>query len=130
MTKMTAEQLNSRLNQFTGTENWHRYNGLFPKMLLTDGALYLAENAGAYWIFDAICSHQRKALKDPMLRNFQFWTLKVSPDKKAVLTCERDSNDIAITQKLEYTDFPLPEIKIWVQPIGDGNYCAYLPSEH
>lgn len=42
-----------------------------------------------------------------MLREIQFWNLQVKPDNSAVLTCERDEDDIALTQEIEYTDFPL-----------------------
>jgi hypothetical protein len=35
----------------------------------------------------------------------------------------------AITQAIEYTDFPLPEIDIWVQRSGEDMF-ALLPSEY
>jgi len=66
-----------------------------------------------------------------MLREIQFWTLKVNgcPDgqhfESATVVCERDSGDIAFQQTIEATDFPLREIEIWV-----GNGVMYLPSEH
>lgn len=44
------------LSQFYGTENLYRWNSL-TKSVLTDGCKYLAEVAGAYWLFDAIDSH-------------------------------------------------------------------------
>lgn len=130
MSKATAAEITAGMANFYGTETWHRWSILFPKMLLTDGAKYLAEKAGAFWLMDAIASHQPKALKDRMLRDMQFWTLKVNADKTAVLTCERDSGNVAITQKIEYTDFPLPEIKLYVGPMGDGQYTILLPSEY
>lgn len=126
----SAEEIKSGMNQFTGTETWTRYSPIFPMMLLTEGALWLAENCEAFWLMDAIASHQPKALKDPRLREYQFWTLKVNADKSAKLICERDTNDIAIQQKIEYTTFPLPEIKLYVGPMGDGKYCVLLPSEY
>jgi hypothetical protein len=51
----------SDLAGFTGTTKWHRWSPLFPKMVMTDGALYVAENAGkhgAFWLMDAIASYQ------------------------------------------------------------------------
>jgi hypothetical protein len=42
------------LAQFTGTERYHRIN---RKCLLTDGARYLAEEAGAFWLMDAAASY-------------------------------------------------------------------------
>ena len=41
------------LSQFTGTENWYRHN-LNTDILYTDGAKYVAETAGAYWLLDEI----------------------------------------------------------------------------
>lgn len=122
------------LGQFIGTENWHQYSKLFPRILLTDGALFVAQNGGengAFWLMDAIASHQPKALKNPSLRDFQLWELKVSNDKFAVLTCRPDSNEKAvITQRISYTDFDLPSIKFYCEPMGEGRWCILFPSEH
>ena len=129
----TAAEINEGLNQFTGTEHYHRYSPLFPKMLLSDGVLWLCENADCLWLADAVASHQPKAMKDASLRDMQFWTLKVhgESNKSATLTCERDTDDVAITQEIEYTDFPLPEIKLYVGPATeDGEMLCYLPSEY
>ena len=70
-----------------------------------------------------------------MLRDMQFWTLSVK-DNSAALICERDEGDIVIRQNIEYTDFPLPSIRIWLEAgaaIIDGTersvMVAMLPSE-
>jgi hypothetical protein len=117
------------LQQFTGTEQYHRWSPLFKNYAITDGVKYMCDKANAYWLIDAIASYYGDVIKDPMLADMQFWKLKVNPDKSAVLTCERDTDDVAITQKIPYTDFPLPEIKLWVAQ-GDEGYVIYLPSEH
>ena len=128
---LKPDEITQGLSNFHGTEKYHRFSILFPKMVLTDGAKWLGDNAECFWLFDAIASHQKQAMKDPMLKEMQFWTLKVNSDKTATLICERDTDDVAITQKIEHTDFPLEEIKIWVAPSGDENsYTLYLPSEH
>jgi hypothetical protein len=83
--------------QFTGTEGYIRWSPLFPRMVLTDGTKFVAENgggAGAYWLMDAIASHQPKALKDERLREMQFWNLTVTEKdggNTAILTCRADS---------------------------------------
>lgn len=46
------------LNRFTGTEQWHRFNSMMRDCLLTDGAKYVADEAGAYWLMDIIGSAQ------------------------------------------------------------------------
>lgn len=43
----------SDLSQFTGTEQWYQH-GINRKVLFTDGAKYVADTAGAYWLLDEI----------------------------------------------------------------------------
>lgn len=124
----------SMLAQFSGTDEPHQYSMLFRRTLLSDGAKYVADNGGghgAYWLMDAIASHQIKAMKNARLREFQVWKLKVNHKSgHAVLTCQEDSDvKPAITQRIEYTDFDLDEIKLYVE--FDGKYqMIMLPSEH
>ncbi len=125
----------SELSQFTGTETWHRWSALFPRMVLTDGAQYVAKNGGvdgAYWLMDAIASYQPELQKIPALRDAQFWNLVVRPDKSAVLECLEDANiPPAVTQEIEHTDFDLPKIRLYCMPLdGSGTYTILLPSEY
>ena len=78
-----AKEFDHDLGYFTGTEKWTRYQGLCPHiLLLTDGALYVAEHGGedgnsAYWLIDAIASYQGE---DALKRHtFQVWNLCVLP---------------------------------------------------
>jgi hypothetical protein len=123
------------LAQFTGTAGWHKWSPLFPKMTLTDGARYVAEHGGengAYWLMDAIASHQPELLKNPRLQDAQFWTLSVNPDKTAKLTCVEDSDcPPCVEQHIDYTDFDLNELRLYCMPLGDGaHYTILLPSEY
>ena len=127
---MTAEELHQGLAQFCGTEGYHRWSMLFRKHVLTDGVKWLCDNANCYWLADAIASYHGKCMKDPMLQSMQFWTLKVDLAKQsAVLVCERDTGNVAFKQKIPYTDFPLAEIKLYVEP-GEDVYVILLPEEH
>lgn len=112
----------SELSQFCGTENWTRWSPLFPSFTLTDGAKYLANKAEAYWLMDAIASHQTnsKVRKE----GFQLWVLKVA-NGKGVLTCQADSDKPALVKQEIFTDFPLNEIKLY---FIDG--VIMLPSEY
>ena len=59
----------------------------------------------------------------------QFWNLKVK-DGKGVLTCRADSGvKPAVTQRLDYTDFDLPEIDLWAEYNGEY-WVICLPQEH
>lgn len=92
----------SDLRQFTGTETetcWrHR---LFPRFTYTDGVRYLAQEAGAYWLIEAIFSHQSNRLvrQHPMLQDFQRWTLKVN-NQRGLLACGDGNGWQVLTQHL------------------------------
>lgn len=62
-----------------------RYPWLRSRFLLTDGAKYLAETAQAFWLMDAIASHQTN--KQVAAEPFQIWKLTVNEQKQAALTC-------------------------------------------
>lgn len=121
---LSAQELRKGLEQFTGTLRFFRHPfGL----TYTDGIHYLAENAECDWLINAIASHQPELLKNPMLQEFQLWILNVS-NGAAVLTCWEDApeaDDIpAILQEFEPTNFPLSEIKLYVE-----NSVLVLPME-
>jgi hypothetical protein len=128
----TASEIRQGMAGFSGTEAYHRLSKLHGRLVCTDGVAWLAENAGAYWLIDAIASYQPQCAKDAALRGIQFWTLKVV-DKSAVLSCERDEGDVAITQEIGRTDFPLDEVKLWVEAGAVGEkpcMVCLLPNEH
>lgn len=114
---------NLDLSQFTGTEQYYRH---YLGLNYTDGIRYLAEEAGAFWLIDAIASYQTKGfLKDPDLLHFQLWELQVK-DNTATLTCKKDSNkESVVSQFIEFTDFPLESIKLYVV-----DKVLMLPSEY
>lgn len=99
------------LAQFTGTTRYYQH--WLRQIVFTDGVHYVAETGGAYWLLDAIASYQPKLLTDPMLQQFQHWKLKVN-NQKAQLVCERDTDDVVLTQDIEFTDFPLDEIRFYL----------------
>ena len=104
------------LENFTGTE--HYYKHWISKTVYTDGVKYIADKAGAYWLIDAILSYHRT---EP----FQIWKLEKT-GTKAVLTMQEDSNtSILVKQEIGFTDFPLDEIKFYLQ-----NNVLMLPNEY
>ena len=121
--KQKALAIKNSLAQFTGTESYHKFS-ILSKLVITDGVKYLCDKASAYWLMDLIASYQSKCQKDEMLRDMQFWTITVN-GSQAVVKCERDTNDVAFSQKIGYTDFPLDEIKLYCQ-----NGVILLPSEY
>ena len=125
---MTPQELQSNLAQFTGTEAYTRWSALFRNFVLTDGALYLAEQAGAYWLMDLIASHVGA------YRSESFVVAKLTKKNRAWRVSIEDGNDtILASQKIGFSDFPLDEMTLYVieQPMEDGNvWVIMLPSEY
>jgi hypothetical protein len=114
----------AKLNQFTGSDSWYRHP-LVRTILYTEGADYLAEHAGAYWLLDEIAFAQHGE-KTVAAQEFQVWTLTVDPARRSGRLACADGNDRIVFEKvIDYTDFPLPEISLWFT-----NNTIYLPSEH
>jgi hypothetical protein len=111
-TKLTAYELDTALRQFIGTTQ--HYAHWTSRITFTIGVHFLAEKAGAYWLIDLIASHQDRRLSK---EEFQIWTLTVNRDKRpiAVSTCQADTGEPVLRRQLiEYTDFPMPTIKLWL----------------
>jgi hypothetical protein len=118
MTKTLSE---SDLKAFSGTEQWYRH-GFVRKVLYTEGAKYVAEAGGAYWLLDEIAFAQHD--KTIAAELFQVWKLAVK-DSAAVLTCEDGNYNTVFSKNIEFTDFPLPEITLWFT-----DNVILLPSEY
>ena len=122
MTK-DAKLTQADFTRFTGTEGYYRH-ALNRNVVYTDGAEFVAEECGAYWLLDSIALaqlHQKRVAAE----EFQVWRLSIRPDRTATLTCEDGNYNVVYTQQLEFTDFPLDEITLWF-----ADNVIYLPSEH
>lgn len=100
--RLTSEQLDSHLFQFSGTENWHRH-WLAKAMLYTDGVKSFAEHGGqegAYWFLDVVATEFF-----PLLRKEAFLHIVLSvKDRKAAIRVD-DGNDHVLREKpIEFTD--------------------------
>lgn len=116
------------LSNFHGSEYFYRWS-MLTKSLLTQGTNYVAETAGAYWLFDAIDSH---LTTQGLNANTEFVVAKLkklSDADDAELTLEDGSGTIWMTQYIPYTDFPLPEFKTFAAYNGTG-WTHMLPSEY
>lgn len=117
------------LSGFTGTENY--YSHFLKGIVLSDGAHYLTEN-GCAWLIDAIASHQTGNLS-ALCEGFQSWTLTCYPNNSATLVCTNGNDKEFVRESIGFTDCPLGEIKIFVQPtsINDKQVeCIFLASEY
>ena len=117
-----SKTLLHNLAQFTGTERYYRLN---RKCVITDGAKYLADTAGAYWLLDAAASYLLEIGTDDW---FVLVRLLVN-DSKAVLTLEDGNGGIRAQQDIGYTDFPLQEQVLYANWDGE-HWVLLLPSEY
>lgn len=132
----TAEQLQSALTQFHGTDTWYRH-GVNRNLLYTDGVQYLAEEADAYWLIDEIALRNQFT---PQLRRepFQAWSLTLNKTGNgAKLVCNDGNGRIVQRARIPFTDFPLQSITLWCEQSGieqdDGSiklqWVLMLPGE-
>lgn len=122
MTTETNKLTEADLSHFTGSENWYKH--FLGKTLFTDGAKYVADTAGAYWLLDLVAINQTR----PKVRaeEFQVWVLKVDLEKhKAVLSCDDGNGNIVFSKRIDYTDFPLSEVRLYYT-----DSTILLPSEY
>lgn len=94
----------------------YRYNDItkMANVVYTDAIKEIADEVGAWWLVNMICSLQPK-VKEDLEEGMQFWTLKVNSDNSAVLVCERDTDDPIHEEKIGYTDFPMSEFRVWLE---------------
>ena len=122
--KPSMEEIQENLSYFHGTEMYHTHQlGVGLKILITDGCHYLREAAGCYWLFDLILSYQMR--KTIQKESFQVWRLRKNHDESAVVNCTDGNGKFIVKQKIEYTDFPLDTIEVW---LVDG--IGMLPGEY
>lgn len=126
-TKLAFAKVEADLANFTGTEFWHVYDYplLSMRIALTDGVEYLVEKTQCQWLVDTIVSHL--ALPVFSLAWYQAWTLEVSPNQSAVLSCHIDGETV-ISEKIIETTFPLSGITLVVGHDRDM-WVICLPTE-
>ncbi|MDJ0508973.1 MAG: hypothetical protein QNJ64_06940 [Crocosphaera sp.] len=111
----------SELGCFIGSQKVFKH--CLGLLQYTEGVQYMAEKGEAYWLIDAIASYQ---IHDHVRNeDIQFWKLTVNENQTATLICERDTDDVVVTQNIEFTDFPLSEITLYL-----ANQTLMLPSEY
>ncbi|WP_439552511.1 DUF6876 family protein [Falsiroseomonas sp.] len=125
---MDAHTLRAQLTQFTGSETFTRH-ALLRRMVMTEGVIWLVEQAQAHWLTDIIASYQHEA--HVSLEHFQAWRLSVDLTTRAAVIMMMDGNSHKpiVQQQIDYTDFPLAEITLWL--IAQGEHVVLmLPSEY
>lgn len=125
---MDAHTLQAQLTQFTGSATFTRHS-LLRRMIMTEGVRWLADNAQAHWLTDVVASYQHE--HHVSSEHFQAWRLSVdATTHAAVITMTDGNSDTPMAQqRMDYTDFPLADITLWL--IAQGEHVVLmLPSEY
>jgi hypothetical protein len=132
---LSASELLHALAGFHGTDGYTRHA---PTVLLTSGALYLAQKAECFWLFDVIASAQTRQLREKA-DGFQVWEISVFEDRSALVVAhdggKQDGAAVELyRQRIPVTDFILGRdrpFKLFVGDFGDGrSVVIMLPSEY
>lgn len=122
--KMSVAEFSASLSYFYCSEDWHQWSALFPKMRLSDGAKFVAEEAGAYWLMDIIGSYQ--GYPRFKAEGFQTWQLTKKPGtNRAVVRATDGNGNVLAIQENEYTDFPLDTITLYLVEMSDPDGVVY-----
>ncbi|NEQ50493.1 MAG: hypothetical protein F6K11_10220 [Leptolyngbya sp. SIO3F4] len=138
--KLNQDAILKKLRTFSGTKSYFRHSSLFPRFLLTEGALYLAKACSCYWLFDYLASQQNNpVIKDhKKLQIMQFWELTAG-ESTGVISCEWADERAVHEDQISFTAFPLESIRIWIAPtmatptfetLDNKHMVAMLPSEY
>jgi len=110
------------INHAGGTQGYHKYSPFKHFPVITDGVIALAEAAGCYWLLDIIGSYQTANRLDP---HFQVWKLVVDQDSNTGIASGYNDTDLAVSQEIPFTDFPLDELTLYLM---DG--VILIPAEY
>ena len=137
---MTATHIIQAIQSYcastTGTSSYHRF-GISPNVVLTDGALLVAEEAQAFWLMDAIASYITH--RDVRNDSFTVWKLLPDPTNEdaATLVCEDGNGKAIVSQQFDYTSFPrdLLPFTFYMQVgslgyPGSAGWVIMLPQEY
>jgi hypothetical protein len=125
----SVAELNSETDGFTGTDAYHKFG--VRGVYLTDGAAYVANRVGAFWLFMGVSLLIRGKYHNIP---FQVWYLDVKEDKTATLCMREDTGRPFIHRHtLEYTDFPVGRFEFWAvrgYVTDDDDFVVMLKTEY
>lgn len=122
----TKQEIEADLPNFYGSQTYTRWSSLFRQFVLTEGAKYIADECGAYWLMDAIASH----IGSYKGEEFVVAKLTRATASNGWLLRLEDGNDgLLVDQLIEFSDFPLDKLTLYVIP-QDDLWVVMLPSEY
>jgi hypothetical protein len=122
---MTTQWANE-LNSFSGTERYYR---ITPDTVITDGAKFVADKGGAYWLMTAIASYLTEQTDKETFIVANLTVTRTANACTALLKLDDGNDNVLAEQFIEYTDFELDEIKLYA--CYNGNmWVIMLPREY
>jgi hypothetical protein len=116
----------NELNNFSGTENYYR---ITPDTIITDGAKFVADKAGAYWLMTAIASYLPDFTNKETFIVANLKVTRTATACTALLKLDDGNDNVLAEQFIEYTDFELDELKLYACYNGDV-WVIMLPKEY
>ena len=120
--------LEAQLALFRGSTTRTRH-ALVPSVVMTEGVVFLAKAAGAHWLTDVIASYIHYARASQEEFHVRRLVVDVVTHTGVITMTDGDSDEAIVTQRLDYTDFPLVEITVWLVREG-ACWIMLLPSEY
>lgn len=119
----SSASLETELAHFYSADDCVYRHPLFRTFLYSSGVRFLAKEAQAYWLLDKIAGMQ---VSNARIRaeEFQVWKLIVAEDRSASLSVDDGNGNIVATSQIDFTDFPLTEVKLYHE-----NGLLLLPAE-
>jgi hypothetical protein len=115
-----SARLRADLVAFIGTENWHRHP-INRSMLLTDGVIYFADQAGAWWLLDIVAT---EIFRIQATHPFLVIDLDVNDGKADIRVS--DGNDLVLFERhIHFTDAPAGNWRFYLT-----DNVVLLPSEY
>ena len=111
----TAAQLQAFIDQANGFDTHYRH--ALSGMSYSEGVKHIAEEAGAYWLDDAILIASKFEKLQSKCDKLEFWTL-TTKSGKGVLTCTDGGMNggkakTVFFTPIPFTDFPLETITLY-----------------
>ena len=116
-----ADALERALAQHSGS--LERFRHWTQRIIYTPGVEDMAKICNAYWLIDLVASHQITA--SVRAEEFQVWTLTVAADRTGLAVADDGNGREVARQAIEFTDFPLGEIKLYL-----AQSTLMLPGEY
>ena len=119
-----AKEIEADLPHFYGSQTFTRWSSI-TKSVLSEGALYLAEKAQAFWLFDYIDSNTI-GLNEGAVQT----VVTVDKNHTAKIVLDDMNGHVLVSERIPSTSFPLDTITIWSMRNEHNALTHMLPSEY